>query len=66
MTRLLAGAIGLILVAAVALILGWLGANETFIWISIAGSVGAAICLALAFQRGREIARGSRPPGHRS
>ncbi len=62
MTRLLGGAIGLIVLSALTLVLGWLGANETFIWISIASSVGAAVCLALAFQRGREIARRSRPP----
>lgn len=62
MTRLLGGAIGLIVLSAVALVLGWLGANETFIWISILASAGAAVCLALAFQRGREIARRSRPP----
>lgn len=61
MTRLLAGAIGLILLSAVTLIIGWLGANETFIWISILTSAGAAVCLALAFQQGRELARRSRP-----
>ncbi len=60
MTRLLAGAIALILLSAGALLLGWLGANETFIWISILASVGAAVCLALALQRGRSLARSPR------
>lgn len=56
----------MIVLSALTLVLGWLGANETFIWISIAASVGAAVCLALAFQRGREIARRARPPRDRT
>jgi hypothetical protein len=55
MTRFLAGAIGLILIAAVALLLGWIGANETFIWISIIGSAAAAVLIALAFAQGRAL-----------
>jgi len=63
MTGLIAGAILLIVGSAVALIFGWIGSNETLIWASIGGSVGAAICLALAYGRSKlETSRPRRRP----
>ncbi len=53
MTYLIAGSIMLILVSAVTLVLGWIGANESLIWGSIFASVGAAVCLALAYYRSK-------------
>ncbi len=53
MTGLIAGSIGLIVVSAVALFFGWIDANETLIWTSVVASVGAAVCLALAYGRAR-------------
>jgi hypothetical protein len=53
MTYLIAGSILLILASAVSLGLGWVGANETLIWVSILASVGAAVCLALAYYRSK-------------
>ena len=54
MTGLIAGAILLIVLSAATLIFGWVGSNETLIWISIAGSVGSAVCLALAYYRSKQ------------
>ena len=63
MTGLIAGAILLIVLSAVTLIFGWVGSNETLIWISIAGSVGSAVCLALAYYRSKqETSRPRRSP----
>ena len=62
MTGLIAGAILLIVLSAVTLIFGWIGSNETLIWASIAGSVGSAVCLALAYYRSKqETSRPRRP-----
>jgi hypothetical protein len=52
-TGLIAGSILLIVASAVALVLGWIGSNEALIWTSVAASVGAAICLALAYYQSR-------------
>jgi uncharacterized RDD family membrane protein YckC len=52
-TYLIAGSIMLILASAVTLVLGWIGANESMIWASIFASVGAAVCLALAYYRSK-------------
>jgi len=65
LTGLIAGSIGLIVLSAVALVFGWIGANETFIYVSIASSVGAAVTLALAFGKSRTaggVPRGKRRP----
>jgi hypothetical protein len=59
-TGLLAGSILLLGAAAGALVLGWAGANETLIWTSIASSVGAAICLALAYHHSRAFGKVAR------
>lgn len=53
MTYLLGGAIGLILLSAVVLVFGWAGSNENLVWMSVLASVGAAVCLALAYYRSR-------------
>lgn len=63
MTYLIAGAVLLIVGSAISLVAGWIGANETFIWVSIFASVGAALCLALAYHRSRHPGTGTnRPP----
>lgn len=54
MTGLIAGAIALIVGSAVALVFGWVGSNEALIWTSIAGSVGSAVCLSLAYYRSKQ------------
>ena len=54
MTLLLGGSVLLIGGSAVTLVLGWLNANETYIWTSIAATVGAAVLLVIAFLRSRK------------
>ena len=56
MTALIASSMGLIAVAAAALILGWLMESAGLIWTSIAASVGSGVCLALAYSRSRAAA----------
>lgn len=53
MTYLIIGSIVAIAASAGFLIFGWLGANEILIYLSIAASITAAVCLALAFSRSR-------------
>lgn len=61
MTALIGGSLLLIVGAAVALVIGWIGADESLIWTSIAASVGAAVMLSLGYYRSKtEAAR--RPP----
>ena len=55
MTLLLGGSILLIAGSGVALVLGWLNANEGFIWTSIAATAGAAVLLALAYFRSSRV-----------
>ena len=56
MTLLLGGSVLLIGGSAVALVLGWLNANEGFVWTSIAATLGAAVLLVIAFLRSRKEA----------
>ena len=56
MTALIGGSLLLIVVAAVALAMGWIGANESLIWTSIAASVGAAVMLSLGYYRSKSEA----------
>ena len=56
MTLLLGGSVLLIGGSAVALVLGWLNANEAYIWTSIGATVGAAVLLVIAFLRSRKEA----------
>ena len=60
MTALIGGSLLLIVVAAVALAMGWVGANESLIWTSIVASVGAAVMLSLGYYRSKAEA-GRRP-----
>lgn len=60
-TLLLGGSILLIAGSALALVVGWVDANETYIWTSIAATAGAAILLALAFFRSRSQAAAAGP-----
>lgn len=53
MTLLIGGSVLLIVASAIALVFGWVSANESLIWTSIVASVLAAIALALAFMRSR-------------
>jgi hypothetical protein len=53
MTAFLGGSILLIGVSAVALVMGWLNANETYIWTSIASTGLAGILLAIAYARSK-------------
>lgn len=61
MTFLIVGSIVAIAASAAFLIFGWVGANEILIYLSIAASIGAAVCLALAFSRSRTA-----PPARRA
>lgn len=58
MTSLIFGSISLIVVSAIALVAGWIGSNESLIWISVIASVGAAVSLALAYYRSRTSGSG--------
>lgn len=62
MTGLIAGSIAFIGLSALSLAFGWIGARSELIWLSIAASVGSAVCLALAYYRSRAAARGLAPP----
>lgn len=53
MTVLIGASVLLIAASAIALVSGWVSANESLIWTSIVTSFGAAIALALAFFRSR-------------
>jgi hypothetical protein len=62
MTALIGGSLLLIVVAAVSLAMGWVGANESLIWTSIAASVAAAVMLSLGYYRSKaEAARRPAP-----
>lgn len=56
MTVLIGASVLLIAGSAIALVFGWVSANESLIWTSIVASVGAAVTLALAFFRSRQEA----------
>jgi membrane protein implicated in regulation of membrane protease activity len=58
MTILIGASVLLILGSAIALVFGWVSANESMIWTSIVSSVGAAVALSLAFFRSRQEAVG--------
>ena len=56
MTLLVGVSVLLIAASAIALVAGWVAANESLIWTSIVSSVAAAVALALAFFRSRQEA----------
>ena len=53
MTALIGGSMLLIALAAITLVIGWIGADPPLIWVSIAASVVAAVLLALGYYRSR-------------
>lgn len=58
MTALIGGSLLLIVGAAIALVIGWIGEDEPLIWTSIIGSVAAGVMLSLAYARSKaEAAR---------
>ena len=57
MTALVGGSVLLIAASAIALVFGWLTAESTLIWISIAASVVAGVLLALGYQRSKQELR---------
>jgi hypothetical protein len=59
-TGLIAGSVLLIVVSAFALVFGWAGTSAPLIWVSIAASAGAAVCLALAYSASKQLS-GSTP-----
>ena len=62
MTALIGGSMLLIALAAVSLVIGWIGADPPLIWASILASVVSAVLLALGYYRSRgEIAAQARP-----
>ena len=64
MTALIGGSLLLIVAAAVALVFGWVGADESLIWTSIGASVAAAVMLSLGYYRSKAEAS-RRPPAPR-
>ena len=56
MTLLIGASVLLITASAIALVSGWVAANESLIWTSIVSSVGAAVAPALAFFHSRQEA----------
>lgn len=65
MTALIGGSLLLIVGAAIALVIGWIAADESLIWTSIAGSVAAAIMLSLGYYRSKTEAA-ARPSAERA
>ena len=62
MTALIGGSMLLIALAAITLVIGWIGADPPLIWVSIGSSVLAAVLLALGYYRSKEdIAAQARP-----
>ena len=62
MTALIGGSLLLIALAAISLVIGWIGADPAVIWVSIGSSVGAAVLLALGYYRSKgEIAAQEAP-----
>src|SRR5688500_13429930 len=53
-TALIGGSLLLIALAAITLVIGWIGADPPLIWVSIGASVVAAVLLALGYYRSKE------------
>lgn len=65
MTLLIGSSVLLITASAIALLFGWITADERLIWTSIVASAAAAVALAVAYQRSRaevDAARRAPPP----
>ena len=63
MTALVGASVFLIAGSAIALLFGWITADESLIWTSIAASVAGAVCLALAYHRARTEVGAARAAG---
>lgn len=63
MTALIGGSLLLIALAAISLVIGWIGADPKVIWVSIGSSVLAAILLALGYNRSRSEVAAQAAPG---
>lgn len=61
MTSLVGASVLLIAGSALALVFGWVTANESLIWTSIAASVASGVALALAYGRARSESPKSAP-----
>lgn len=66
MTALIGASVFLIAGSAIALVFGWVTADESLIWTSIAASVAGGVCLTLAYVRSRDevaaLGRGTESP----
>lgn len=62
MTSLVGASVLLIAASALALVFGWVTANESLIWTSIAASVASGVALALAYGRARSEGPVRAPP----
>ena len=58
MTGLVASSLALLPLSALALVLGWAGASQLLIWLSIAASSASFVLLAVAYARSRAPAEG--------
>ncbi|MGH2698537.1 MAG: hypothetical protein ACRDJL_04970, partial [Actinomycetota bacterium] len=56
MVGLIAGSLVLLMVASITLGFGWVGANSTLVWVSIACSAGTAIALTAAYSKSKQLA----------
>ena len=66
MTALIGGSLLLIVGASIALVIGWIGEDESLIWASIIASVAAGVMLALAYGRSKADAARRPPPARRA
>jgi hypothetical protein len=53
---LIVGSLLLLAISAVTLGFGWVGANSSLVWVSIACSVGTAVALTVAYSKSKELA----------
>ena len=60
MTGLIGSSVVLIVASSATLVLGWASSQPGLIWTSIALTTGAAVCLAIAYQRSVRAARTER------
>jgi hypothetical protein len=65
MTALLGGSLFLVVMSAMALLLGWIDQNQWLIFTSIVASVVAAVFLSLAYSRGKTDPLGNRSRARR-
>lgn len=66
MTALIGGSLLLIVGASIALVIGWIGEDESLIWASIVSSVAAGVMLAMAYGRSKADAARRPAPARRA